>query len=524
MTITTKNRFQVLAEVNETGESVGNQQNVGKQTTLADPILTKKYFKLLQAIHHSEILAATSPSRPYPAGMLKQVTKLTTFIKPSSPDQIILEQVKKNTLDWMSRNMTILKEHYDRVLATLLSEVGEFEIEAFNRAIVWAKLRYRKRFTNTSVETLKNILVSETGTDRGLTRCSLDQAPSPFVGPTTRSVGKTYAIAVRGDQETVELITQDATIRSDTNLCDRQTAETSRGLSLEGEQKIALDIEPLIPKPQRNRLSLRSRTHSNVACVKVDEITPSPLPAETNLGAATGGTPLPSPNPVQGSDDERMLGDTTETELLLNGPRTEPPLLVTNMRADGRWESESLAGRREPKRHPRSSRKISDWSIEIVKNTLIVGDSNLARIPSFVDETVQVDSFPGATFYHIRGVLEKAEPRPSMQKVILSVGLNNCLGKQTSFTTLKQLQRLLKICEIKFPNAEIYVPVINYSERLERETQMLIEKLNQAIIEKCNFLPELTRLRFHTEPHDPVHWRADTAQEILTFWLDQVNM
>lgn len=182
------------------------------------------------------------------------------------------------------------------------------------------------------------------------------------------------------------------------------------------------------------------------------------------------------------------------------------------------------ATRREPLRHTNTVRKIHDWTIEIIKPIVILGDSNLSRIPSFVDARVQVDSFPGATFYHLKGVLEKLPPNPNTERVVVAAGLNNCLSSQTSNTTWKQLQQLLKVCETKFPSAVLHIPLINFSDRLERDKQALLKILNTTIMERCNFLLDLNRLRFHTEPRDPVHWTAETATAILKFWLDQLNM
>ena len=39
--------------------------------------LEKRYFKLLQAIHHAEVIESTHQTNRFPAGMLRQVNKLT---------------------------------------------------------------------------------------------------------------------------------------------------------------------------------------------------------------------------------------------------------------------------------------------------------------------------------------------------------------------------------------------------------------------------------------------------------------
>ncbi|XP_073710889.1 uncharacterized protein [Misgurnus anguillicaudatus] len=233
----------------------------------------------------------------------------------------------------------------------------------------------------------------------------------------------------------------------------------------------------------------------------------------------TEGTPKTGNNMLEG-EGQMMRGKIPKESSLLNEPQPES---LSNTSAIGLQGGPILSVRREPTRHRRTNRKIFDWEISIKQKVVIIGDSNLARIPFCSHADVQIDSFPGATFYHINGVLEKILPKPLTEIVILSVGLNNCLGKQETTTTCKQLQQLLRTSKAKFPNAQIYIPIINFSENLENATQGLLGKLNSFIGNKCQFLPDMNRLLFRTEPHDPVHWTRETATNILTFWLDQLN-
>lgn len=52
--------------------------------------------------------------------------------------------------------------------------------------------------------------------------------------------------------------------------------------------------------------------------------------------------------------------------------------------------------------------KLSDWSLTLKKKYIIVGDSNVARIPAFSVPDLQVDSFPGAKFQHAGNLMERA--------------------------------------------------------------------------------------------------------------------
>ncbi|KAF3857507.1 hypothetical protein F7725_009366, partial [Dissostichus mawsoni] len=71
----------------------------------------------------------------------------------------------------------------------------------------------------------------------------------------------------------------------------------------------------------------------------------------------------------------------------------------------------------EPLVHPYSDRKASDWALPVRNSTIILGDSNIARIPEFNHSGIQADSFPGATLRHITLILLKhSSPIPSVSQ------------------------------------------------------------------------------------------------------------
>lgn len=76
-----------------------------------------------------------------------------------------------------------------------------------------------------------------------------------------------------------------------------------------------------------------------------------------------------------------------------------------------------------PTRHLTSNQKIHDWRLKVHKPIIFIGNTNLARISSYHNPQVLVDSFPGANFFHIAKVLLNLSLNPNTQKV--SVGINN---------------------------------------------------------------------------------------------------
>lgn len=176
-----------------------------------------------------------------------------------------------------------------------------------------------------------------------------------------------------------------------------------------------------------------------------------------------------------------------------------------------------------PIRHPSTPQKIKKWILKVDEPVVILGDSNLSRIPKHSYPSVQIDSFPGAQIHHLRGVLNKLNPCTKTQRVILSVGLNNCLRQNLMETMKKQLQQLMAMTRKNFPNAQIIYPQIHFSKQLPRTVQSLIEEMNGHIRKTYRTLNLLDDSLFKVHSHDPVHWTSETAKNILKTWMEQLN-
>lgn len=147
----------------------------------------------------------------------------------------------------------------------------------------------------------------------------------------------------------------------------------------------------------------------------------------------------------------------------------------------------------------------------------------MSRIPQYNYPSVQIDSFPGAQIHHLKGVLGKLHPCAATQKVILSVGLNNCLRENQIETIIKQFQQLIVLVRRIFPHAQVFVPLIQFSTKLPPKVQSLIEQTNIFIKQYLRTLNVVEECLFGVQPHDPVHWMAKTATNILDAWMKQLN-
>ncbi|KAK2886859.1 hypothetical protein Q8A73_020805 [Channa argus] len=148
----------------------------------------------------------------------------------------------------------------------------------------------------------------------------------------------------------------------------------------------------------------------------------------------------------------------------------------------------------KPTRHINTDRKLVDWSLRVMKKWIIVGDSNLSRIPMYPISDLQIDSYPGANFRHAEAILAKATSQVMVEKVVLSFGLNSRAQKAKE-TAIKQMQAAVRMAKRQFPYAEIWVPLINYSSSLPLPEKETLHKLNTHISRNMPFIKPLKEAR-----------------------------
>lgn len=268
-----------------------------------------------------------------------------------------------------------------------------------------------------------------------------------------------------------------------------------------------------------------------------------------------GNTPTPptspaaTPEPVGETESEPLIDLTGGEELVTDLPRASGSMIATpshGQRSGGHTQSTprliadliqaqlqfdqrvatssqdtTQIPTRRPTRHINTKKKMVEWSLRARNKWLVLGDSNLARFPPFQHQELQVDSFPGATFRHAEAILAKTEVSQEVQKVILSFGLNN-RAQKTDQTTIKQLQRAVRMAKLAFPQAQIFIPEINFSRTLPHREQDNLRELNRYITKHQCAIPELSRKHFTTEK-DGLHWTHATAKTMLAHWLEHLN-
>ena len=169
----------------------------------------------------------------------------------------------------------------------------------------------------------------------------------------------------------------------------------------------------------------------------------------------------------------------------------------------------------------RPGKKLLDWTASIRERAVILGDSNVLRFPETHYKHLQIDGYPGATFHNFLKMLEKCEVHPNVETVVLSVGIN-CRDNDVHQTSLPQINELHKEAQTTFPNADIYIPLLNFSKFLSPTHKSNLTRMNSHIAKHFRHLTIIHPNQFHTQT-DNIHWTPATASMILEHWAKQLH-
>ena len=167
------------------------------------------------------------------------------------------------------------------------------------------------------------------------------------------------------------------------------------------------------------------------------------------------------------------------------------------------------------------------WRLpKLNKPVLILGSSNLNRITRSTSSDIQIESYPGASFRHIKQIVDNYHFSVAPTHIFLSIGLNsrNALPRTTSNPEMRTMLSSIRRC---FPEASIFIPKINFSYQLKDKIKSNLEQLNSMMddLPGVTVMNKLSDSEFEIDPMDTnrIHWTEHTANAMLKFWLSHLN-
>lgn len=483
--------------------------------------LVENLVHVILAHHKHSRLPATS-NDPIPRFLMETEAYLIRKIKPFLPSEETNLCAHYNAKIWTSATIETLKEHYGQIKDKAVDTIRTLLVPDWNRAFLVASRRAKKQSKNinpTSLESTYTLL-------RDIMSPSF---PLPDIPKTPPRNGKRTGTQEqqKGHQDPNQPLIQG----TPQTLLDCGKPFTQKNMDWEEPQKnstFKIEIEkPSSQKPNTTEEQPQQPTtptmgllSENNPCVCIRPL--SPIIEITNgetlkTSTANSTEPLTTDKRKEQTEQLEMIkrrkGDATE----------EDPI---QMKTPSYCTLSDPPQRKTPTRqiplatyHAHRGNKFENWTLEPTRPIVIMGDSNISRLPHISDNRIQTDCYPGAKIVHAEYIIRhKTRRDPSVTIMILSFGIND---RETSNPSLlkKPLGSLFHITKFKFPNAVIYMPLINYSNNLSPQIQQNISQLNELIKSYYSIIPRLNMDTFKTLP-DNIHWTPDTARNMWKHWKD----
>ncbi|KAJ4918176.1 hypothetical protein JOQ06_006448 [Pogonophryne albipinna] len=459
---------------------------------------------IIKTIHHLKNVSAEDP----PPNIARMTEHLSTVIKPASPRPDTQALIEGNAKNWSFTTMLILRDHYTDEMEAQITKLNTLSTHHWQNpldvASSWAKRNLGRRLQDETLVQTAALLTSEI-VDRTVATpvqpeqsvrhtavCpsantivaqihapqvhigSPSQTPAPHTSPTKTMNTTTTMTDPKVDCPPIVEVETECLIPPSTVLTSPapKSQRTRRLPRLTPSDKLIKTPQPPahVPPPPFNPCVVTEE--DSIFNLSLEELDNTLIPAKPQQQP---NCPVLSRSPVA----TRSIGAVVQSQLQINTVQQLRPTLP-----------EPMIPTRRTNKHLNTVKKLQDWSLSVGKKWLIMGDSNLARLPPFTINDLQIDSYPGATFRHAEAIIKKATSSTVVEKLILSFGLNNRSNKVKQ-TTVKQLQAAVRAAKLRFPQAAIWIPVINYSHSLPYEEQKHLVHLNDYITQHQEHIPKL---------------------------------
>ncbi|MGL5566425.1 MAG: hypothetical protein ACRDC4_11955, partial [Plesiomonas sp.] len=495
------------------------------------------FFKFLKAYHHELSIRELEEHDRQPDHLVRLARQAAGSIRPALPSMETDWLTYGNARNWLHTGTQILQGHYEQALwGARIDLQNEDQVrwnEAWEVAVKWGRR---------SIKGLKNRTIGLAGDQvrAAMTgRPDLGTTAAGAQGPGRDQSGAQGEAP--GPEIEVEVPPEKRQLQEQGDQGTRPVASGSRPVPLPRRKRPTgrRGIEtPQVAQEQQRQVESAGAQQEQVPMVVEPQIEQEPLVGVTEGddlleegpedlaqaqdlsldGLDIGESPvwLLEEDEMQGLDKDIELSKAVDTrESVPQAPQAEKT-------REGHKETGSHNKSLHLNHVQKSGSKLN-WELAPVREILLVGDSNLGRIPVVRNRRIEIDSFPGANLAQAYALVKhRTLGGVEVKQLILSFGLNN--RRQGDRINLQQaIGRLREAATVTFPNAVIKIPAINFSSNLPEWQRTNLKIINELIMETGWGVPPLPDRSFRTEA-DGIHWTASTAEAMLQHWLNSFGL
>lgn len=510
----------------------GNKQNFqnggGKPNVGRTPFqkLCRDLSALLKIVHH-HIILVNSKSEGLPRAFKQKVEELGKFLKPAHPNPDLAQDLNTLATSWGSQVRDRLLAHYTDEIQKLEASIqNQTEVDlpnfetATQVALNWAKARMKKKLTQ---ETKTAFLQRVTRLKPKVPNTPPVPTAPIQMDNTPRQIGQ----KAKRDQRSPEV----ASPGTSSPPSKQQASGSPQGAPRDASKS------NVVPTPGK-----RERETSSPGT--------SPSPSQSSKNPRTdmgsqGASPDFSWRDVGRPKRPVKLGrmDSVPASAVTppKSPQTDRPTYVQAAASPPREMPIPTGGRPVhtasfPARVHKAQgglshdEKMDLWRIKPADksaNTLILGTSNVARITTKPRRDIELQSFPGGRFAHMKEMLKKLPIQDEPRRVVVAMGINDSSSQTPLQVIKKEIRETAVLAKSRFPHSEVYFAEINHSKMMEPTKKQRTLALNQEIRElsAVKFIPKMNcnRVSICKTDSSKVHWNTDTANNIVRHWASELN-
>lgn len=494
--------------------------------------LVKALFQIIQCLHHIQNSIQQQEGSLNKA-FSQKLNELNQFIKPALPNSAIKSVISGINSGWMKQIIAALSSHYSDSLAKLKKNVTDMNLNhldterAQQLATEWAHKNFKKKLRKETLSKFRNICqtlfksghkprVNERVTPDRSKQNSSKPGPSgirsslPKVSNPPSSLTFFWEGNLASERSNPD-IAKNPSVKKGTLSQPMDSANPGTQVNSKGGTSKKSKLPEPVQVPQQNLSACTQNLSTPFSPVRpaipdqpstpAGPTTPNSSPIRTpgNTSVPSPGTPLtPSPQNSPKIQAGAQIGPTSV-------PRTPFKAYRANQ----------------------SNRKDTEWEFKKCQaKTLIVGTSQLSQITESRDPTLDIRSYPGMKFKHLKVLMDKAiKTNSEPSSVILSCGINDRCNKPDT-TIFGEFRKVVNKAREAFPRAKLFYAMPNWSGNLPSTETKNLEKFSEMVgnsgTDIVNLIPPISPDLFEVGP-DNIHWTPTTANNILDHWLSHLN-
>lgn len=497
----------------------------------------------------------------------KMVDHLITMIRPAAPTPQTMQMIQGNAENWGYNTLTILMDHYKEGLDQALTDLDKLLMPewktAFQVATRWAR-RKLPRLTRDAIDHAEAVITERVIASEGreVQEAALTEERTTAAvqteqeGPQREKSPEAPLPAPPAVRPKRPALKSASTMTYPQDFSASEGEEELQWYQAPRERQAAIprgyrrssgssddDELPSFQAPRGKQSSPKVQRHIAMPHTRTIRGQILDLPPEEDQPDLIDWHAVETPAPIPPRDfpsgffEVRIEGEDSEPQSPVPSNKSSscriptPVQHIVMVHREQQQDrdtslSQSLNNSEpcfQPRRHRATAQKSADWDLVVEKKWLLMGDSNLSHLPDHSFQDLQIEAFPGGHFRHAQILLDKAFPPRNLvvEKIVLAFGINSRTNKPKE-TTIKNLQAAIRAAKKKFPFADVYVPLVNFSTDLPLEEQLNLRILNEHILRNMTFIPLLPSHLFRTQ-EDNIHWTKETGKAMLEHWWQELN-